>query len=71
MSESNGTLEAKLDVPGMSVEEIEIEVTGDTLTISGRREEEKLGRKHREKLSPRRTSQWFLQAIGNVTVQRQ
>lgn len=41
LSESNGLLEAKLDVPGMSPDEIDIEVTGDTLTISGKHEEEK------------------------------
>lgn len=40
LTESNGTLEAKLDVPGMSPDEIEIEVTGDTLTISGEHAEE-------------------------------
>jgi len=41
LTECNGTLEAKLDVPGMSAEEIDIEVTGDTLTITGKHEEEK------------------------------
>lgn len=40
LTESNGTLEAKLDVPGMSADEIDIEVTGDTLTVSGEHEEE-------------------------------
>lgn len=41
LTESNGTFEAKLDVPGMSPDEIDIEVTGDTLTITGKHEEEK------------------------------
>lgn len=40
LTESNGTLEAKMDVPGMSPDEIEIEVNGDTLTISGEHKEE-------------------------------
>ncbi len=52
LSETNGTLEAKLDVPGMTAEEIDIEVSGDTLTITGKhneetREEDKDKRYHR------------------------
>ena len=39
--ESNGNLEVKMDVPGMKPEEIDIEVMGDTLTITGKHEEEK------------------------------
>lgn len=41
LTESNGTLEVKMDVPGMAAEDIAIEVRGDTLTISGKHEEEK------------------------------
>ena len=41
LTESNGSLEVKMDVPGMKPEDIEIHVTGDTLTVSGRHEEEK------------------------------
>lgn len=41
LTESNGSLEVKMDVPGMKPEDIEIQVTGDTLTISGQHEEEK------------------------------
>ncbi len=41
LTESNGSLEVKMDIPGMKPEEIEIHVTGDTLTVSGRHEEEK------------------------------
>lgn len=40
LTESNGSLEVKMDVPGMSPEEIEIEVTGDVLTVTGKHEEE-------------------------------
>jgi len=41
LSETNGNFEVKVDVPGMTAEEIDIEVTGDTLTITGKHEEEK------------------------------
>ncbi len=41
LSESDGTLEVTMDVPGMNADEIDIEVTGDTLSISGEHEEEK------------------------------
>jgi HSP20 family protein len=41
LSETNGNFEVKIDVPGMTAEEIDIEVTGDTLTITGKHEEEK------------------------------
>ena len=41
LTEANGSLEVKMDVPGMKPEEIDIEVSGETLTISGKHEEEK------------------------------
>lgn len=42
LSESQSTLEAKLDVPGVSPDDIDIHVSGDTLTICGRHQDEKL-----------------------------
>lgn len=42
LSESQGALEAKLDVPGVSPDDIEIQVSGDTLTICGRHREEEI-----------------------------
>jgi HSP20 family protein len=41
LSETDGTLEVRMDVPGMKPEEVEIEVSGNTLRVSGERKEEK------------------------------
>ena len=41
LTENNGSLEVTMDVPGLKPEDIDIEVKGDTLTISGRHEEQK------------------------------
>lgn len=41
LSESDESLEVKMDLPGIKPEEIDIEVTGDTLRIRGERKEEK------------------------------
>lgn len=41
LTESNGALEVKMDIPGMSPEDIDVQVSGEMLTISGKHEEEK------------------------------
>lgn len=41
IAETADSLEVRLDAPGMKPEDISIEVTGDTLKISGQRKEEK------------------------------
>lgn len=41
MSETDNEIEVRLDVPGIQPEEIEVEVTGNTLLITGERKEEK------------------------------
>ncbi len=41
LSETDGTLEVKMDVPGVKPEEIDIQLSGNLLTISGKRSEEK------------------------------
>ena len=39
--ESDGAVEVKMDLPGMNAEDIDIQVNGNLLTISGERKEEK------------------------------
>ena len=39
VSETNGEIQVKLDLPGMKAEDIEIQLSGNQLTISGQREE--------------------------------
>ncbi|QDU10021.1 Hsp20/alpha crystallin family protein [Gimesia aquarii] len=41
MSETDNEIEVRMDVPGIQPEEIEVEVTGNTLLITGERKEEK------------------------------
>lgn len=41
MSETDDAIEVKMDVPGIQPEEIEVEVIGDSLLITGERKEEK------------------------------
>ena len=40
LSETDDSVEVRMDVPGVEAEEIEIEVTGNTLRIIGKRKEE-------------------------------
>ena len=41
LSETDDQIEVKMDVPGMKAEELDIEVTGDVLHVSGEHKEEK------------------------------
>lgn len=41
LSESDSTVQVRVDVPGMKPEDIDIEISGNTLRISGQRQEEK------------------------------
>ncbi len=41
VTESDNSLEVRMDVPGVKSDEINIEVTGNTLRVSGERKEEK------------------------------
>lgn len=41
IAESDGTVDVTMDIPGMKAENIDIQVTGNRLTISGERKEEK------------------------------
>ena len=41
VSESDTAVEVQLDLPGMKAEEIEIQLNGSTLTVSGERKDEK------------------------------
>lgn len=41
LSETDSALEARVDLPGMKANEIDIQVTDNVLTISGRRSDEK------------------------------
>jgi HSP20 family protein len=41
VSETDDSLEVRLDVPGLKPEEIDIEITGNTLRVSGEHKEEK------------------------------
>jgi HSP20 family protein len=41
VSESDGEVQVKVDVPGIEAKDVKIEVVGDTLRISGERTEEK------------------------------
>jgi HSP20 family protein len=50
LAESDESLEVKMDIPGMKPEDIEIHVTGDTLTVSGRHTEEKKDENKEKKL---------------------
>jgi HSP20 family protein len=42
LSESNSSIEVRMDIPGMTAKDIDIQVSGNVLTVSGTREEEKL-----------------------------
>lgn len=41
LCETDSTIEVKLDLPGINPEELNIELSGDVLTVSGERKEEK------------------------------
>lgn len=41
LSESNGSLQLRLDLPGVDPKEIDIQVSGNQLTVAGERKEEK------------------------------
>ena len=41
LSETDGTIEARMDVPGMKADDFDIQLSGGVLTISGERKEEK------------------------------
>lgn len=41
IAESDGALEVRMDIPGMEAKDIDIQVNGNLLTISGERKEEK------------------------------
>lgn len=41
LSETDSSVQVRVDVPGMKAEDIDIEVSGSTLRISGQRKEEK------------------------------
>jgi HSP20 family protein len=41
LSESDNAVEVRVDLPGMSAKDIDIQISGYVLTVSGRREEEK------------------------------
>jgi HSP20 family protein len=41
LSETDGDVEARLDLPGIKPEEIDIQLSDNTLTVSGQRKEEK------------------------------
>lgn len=41
ISETDDTVEVKMDIPGLKAEEIDIEVRGNTLQVSGEHKEEK------------------------------
>jgi HSP20 family protein len=41
MSETETSIELKMDLPGMSAKDIDIQVNGNVLTVSGQRDEEK------------------------------
>jgi HSP20 family protein len=41
LSETNGEVRVQIDVPGMKPDDIDIEIVGNTLTVSGERKEEK------------------------------
>ena len=41
MSETDAAIEVRLDLPGVTAKDIDIQVSGNVLTVSGQREEEK------------------------------
>lgn len=41
LSETDGTVDLKMDVPGFKADDIDIQIRGDLLTISGTKKEEK------------------------------
>ncbi|HEY4308709.1 MAG TPA: Hsp20/alpha crystallin family protein [Pirellulales bacterium] len=41
VSESNGAIEVRMDLPGIKAEEIDVQLTDNILTVSGQRREEK------------------------------
>lgn len=41
MSETDTSIELKMDLPGMSAKDIDIQINGNVLTVSGQRDEEK------------------------------
>jgi HSP20 family protein len=42
LAETDGTIEVRMDIPGMEAKDIDIQVNGNLLTISGERKEEKV-----------------------------
>jgi HSP20 family protein len=41
LAETDGTIEVRMDIPGMEAKDIDIQVNGNLLTISGERKEER------------------------------
>ena len=41
MSETDSVVEIRMDLPGMNAKDIDIQISGNVLTVSGQREEEK------------------------------
>jgi HSP20 family protein len=41
MSETDSSIDVRMDIPGMAAKDIDIQVSGNVLTVSGKREEEK------------------------------
>lgn len=41
LAETDGAVEVRIDIPGMAAKDIDIQVTGNLLTISGERKEER------------------------------
>ena len=41
LSETDGGLEVRMDVPGVKAEDVEVQMNGTTLTVTGKRSEEK------------------------------
>jgi HSP20 family protein len=41
MSETDNTIEVRMDLPGVTAKEIDIQISGNVLTVSGQRKEEK------------------------------
>ncbi|MFM7036271.1 MAG: Hsp20/alpha crystallin family protein [Planctomycetaceae bacterium] len=53
MSESDEMIQVRMDVPGLKASEIHVEVTGNTLRISGEHKEEKKKRRTYHRLERR------------------
>jgi HSP20 family protein len=41
MSESDSSIDVRMDLPGITAKDIDIQISGNVLTVSGKREEEK------------------------------